>query len=56
MKCYATIHYFSVKGYDENGFADYRVLRWKCESEEEFQYALEVLNEDDIFDIKIWED
>lgn len=56
MKCYATIHYFSTRGYDEDGTPDIRVLRWNCENEEEFQYALEVINEDDIFDIEIWED
>ena len=32
---YRTITYFSVSGYDEDGTPDIRVLRWKCEDEEE---------------------
>lgn len=55
-KYYAIIQYFSTIGVDEDGTRDVRVLRWKCEDEEEFNYATEVIDEDDIFDIYFWED
>ena len=55
-KYYATIHYFSTQGYEEDGTPDYRVLRWNCEDIEEFQYATEVLNGDDIYSINYYED
>ena len=55
-KYYATIHYFSTVGYDEDGTADTRVLRWNCQDEEEFNYAAEVINHDDIFSINYYED
>ena len=48
---YRTITYFSVSGYDEDGTPDIRVLRWKCEDEEEFEYALNCINDEDIISI-----
>ena len=48
---YRTITYFSVSGYEEDGTAEYKVLTWKCYDEEEFKYALEVIDEEDIISI-----
>ena len=45
------ITYFSVRGYDEDVTADYVVLTWTCSDEEEFKYALEVIDEEDIISI-----
>ena len=46
-----TIIYFSTVGYEEDGTPDIRVLRWKCQNEEEFEYALNCINDDDIISI-----
>ena len=46
-----TITYFSVSGYEEDGTAEYNVLTWKCCDDEEFEYALEVIDEEDIISI-----
>ena len=46
-----TIIYFSTVGYEEDGTPDIRVLRWKCFDEDEFEYALECINDEDIISI-----
>lgn len=46
-----TIIYFSTVGYEEDGTPDIRVLRWKCFDQEEFEYALECINDEDIITI-----
>ena len=45
------ITYFSVRGYDEDGTEDCVVLTWACSDEEEFEYALNVIDSEDIISI-----
>ena len=46
------ITYFTIIGYEEDGTEEYGVAEWKCSSEEEFRYALDCIDDEDIFDIK----
>ena len=45
------ITYFSLSGYEEDGTAEYKVLTWECSDEEEFEYALNVIDSEDIISI-----
>lgn len=47
----ATITYFSICGYEEEGTPVYRVLKWKCNDRDEFEYARHCIDKEDIIDI-----
>ena len=51
---YATIIYINIDGYFEDGTPDYRVLRWTCYSEEEFELAKKAIDEDKIIRINYY--
>ena len=48
---FRTILYYGIEGYEEDGTPLYKVQAWNCENEGEYEYALNILNEDDIVDI-----
>ena len=46
------IKYFSICGYEEDGTPEYKISKWVCEDMEEFIYAMECIDEEDIISIK----
>ena len=46
-----TITYFNIVIYEEDGTEEYEVVEWKCYNEEEFEYALNCINDEDILSI-----
>jgi hypothetical protein len=47
-----TIFYYDVTGYEEDGTEIYEMQMLECETQEDLDYYLAILNDEDIFDIE----
>lgn len=47
-----TIYYYAVTGYEEDGTEIYGMETMICETQDELEWALAIINDEDIFDIR----